>query len=142
MSRFKIAYGLDKNLKPGEINIAQAKTVKIIDLRKELPDLIVADEKTAREWIKYWDNTDKESSIDQYIIGIKRDFATYVDLNTDLIEPKGKNYYDEDTEEYVQVLDVKDKLFYKGYLEECRKTEANINGKLSALKNLILEHKR
>lgn len=142
MTRFKIAYNLDKNLKPEDINIKQAKQVKIIDLRKELPDLIVADEETAREWIKYWDNTDKESSIDEYIKGIKKDFTYYVNLNKELIEPKGKEYFDEDAEEYVSVLGLRDKLFYNGYLEMCRKTEANINGKLSALKNLILEHKR
>lgn len=142
MTRFKIAYNLDKNLKPEDINIKQAKQVKIIDLREELPGLIVADEEAAREWIKYWDNTDKESSIDEYIKGIKKDFTYYVNLNKELIEPKGKEYFDEDSEEYVSILGLRDKLFYNGYLEMCRKTEANINGKLSALKNLILEHKR
>lgn len=142
MTRFKIAYNLDKNLKPEDINIKQAKQVKIIDLRKELPDLIVADEEAAREWIKYWDNTDRESSIDEYIKGIKKDFTYYVNLNKELIEPKGKEYFDEDAEEYVSVLGLRDKLFYNGYTEMCRKTEANINGKLSALKNLILEHRR
>jgi len=141
MVRFKIGYSLDKDLKPEEVNIAEAKEIKIIDLREKLPDLIVKEEKVARAWLTYLNDSSRETAIDQHIKGIKNDFEHFSDVSMKLIRPKEDEYYDEAIEEYVKVMDLKDRLFFDGYIAQVNKTRNNINGKLSALKNLIMEYK-
>lgn len=141
MGRFKIGYSLEKDLKPEEVNIAEAKEIKIIDLREKLPDLVVKEEKVARAWLTYLNDSSREADIDQHIRGIKNDFEQFSDVSMKLIRPKEDKYYDEAIEEYVQVMDLKDRLFFDGYIAQVNKTRSNINGKLSSLKNLIMEYK-
>lgn len=141
MVRFKIGYHLDKDLKPEEVNIAKSKEVKIIDIKEELPDLIIKDESVAREWLNYLNTSpDKEYEINNHIASIKSYFEKYADINTELIKPKETKYVVDDDEEYEYYeMELTDKLFYEGYKAELNRTRNNINGHLTALKNILME---
>ena len=41
MSRFKIAFNIGEDLEPSEVTKEKAQEIKIIDIKGELPDLIV-----------------------------------------------------------------------------------------------------
>lgn len=137
MVRFKIAFNIGEGLEPSEVNVAEKGEVKIIDIMGELPDLIVKNEKAAREYINYFNQPAKEKEIEKHINGVKADFEYYADISSSLILPEKKlDYYDEE-DNPVYSMSLRDRLYYDGYLQEVNRTRGNINGKLSALRNLL-----
>lgn len=137
MSRFKIAFNIGEGLEPSEVSKEKAQEIKIIDIMGELPDLIVKNEKAAREYINYFNQPVKEKEIEKHINGIKADFEHYADISSSLIVPEKKlDYYDEE-DNPVYSMSLRDRLYYDGYLQEVNRTRGNINGKLSALRNLL-----
>ena len=137
MVRFKIAFNIGEDLEPSEVSKEKAQEIKIIDIMGELPDLIVKNEKAAREYINYFNQPAKEKEIEKHINGVKADFEYYADISSSLIVPEKKlDYYDED-DNPVYSMSLRDRLYYDGYLQEVNRTRGNINGKLSALRNLL-----
>lgn len=137
MVRFKIAFNIGEDLEPSEVSKEKAQEIKIIDIMGELPDLIVKNEKAAREYINYFNQPAKEKEIEKHINGIKADFEYYADISSSLIVPEKKlDYYDEE-DNPVYSMSLRDRLYYDGYLQEVNRTRGNINGKLSALRNLL-----
>ena len=137
MGRFKIAFNIGEDLEPSEVSKEKAQEIKIIDIMGELPDLIVKNEKAAREYINYFNQPAKEKEIEKHINGIKADFEYYADISSSLIVPEKKlDYYDEE-DNPVYSMSLRDRLYYDGYLQEVNRTRGNINGKLSALRNLL-----
>ena len=137
MSRFKIAFNIGEDLEPSEVSKEKAQEIKIIDIMGELPDLIVKNEKAAREYINYFNQPAKEKEIEKHINGVKADFEYYADISSSLILPEKKlDYYDEE-DNPVYSMSLRDRLYYDGYLQEVNRTRGNINGKLSALRNLL-----
>ena len=96
MGRFKISYTLDKNLKPEEVDINESKEVKITDIMGELPDLVVADENTARKYIDYFNQPKKEQAINQTFKFIHGELDRIDDMNSKLIRPEETVYYTDD----------------------------------------------
>ena len=137
MDRFKIAFNIGEDLEPSEVSKEKAQEIKIIDIMGELPDLIVKNEKAAREYINYFNQPAKEKEIEKHINGVKADFEYYADISSSLILPEKKlDYYDEE-DNPVYSMSLRDRLYYDGYLQEVNRTRGNINGKLSALRNLL-----
>ena len=137
MVRFKIAFNIGEDLEPSEVSKEKAQEIKIIDIMGELPDLIVKNEKAAREYINYFNQPAKEKEIEKHINGVKADFEYYADISSSLIVPEKKlDYYDEE-DNPVYSMSLRDRLYYDGYLQEVNRTRGNINGKLSALRNLL-----
>lgn len=137
MVRFKIAFNIGEDLEPSEVSKEKAQEIKIIDIMGELPDLIVKNEKAAREYINYFNQPAKEKEIEKHINGVKADFEYYADISSSLILPEKKlDYYDEE-DNPVYSMSLRDRLYYDGYLQEVNRTRGNINGKLSALRNLL-----
>ena len=137
MVRFKIAFNIGEDLEPSEVTKEKAQEIKIIDIMGELPDLIVKNEKAAREYINYFNQPAKEKEIEKHINGVKADFEHYADINSSLILPEKDivSYDEEDNPVYKRSL--RAQLFYDGYLQEVNRTRNNINGKLLALRNLL-----
>lgn len=137
MVRFKIAFNIGEGLEPSEVTKEKAQEIKIIDIMGELPDLIVKNEKAAREYINYFNQPAKEKEIERYINGVKADFERYADISSSLILPEKEivSYDEDDNPVYKRSL--REQLFYDGYLQEVNRTRGNINGKLSALRNLL-----
>ena len=137
MVRFKIAFNIGEDLEPSEVSKEKAQEIKIIDIMGELPDLIVKNEKAAREYINYFNQPAKEKEIEKHINGIKADFEHYADISSSLILPEKKlDYYDEE-DNPVYSMSLRDQLYYDGYLQQVNRTRGNINGKLSALMKLL-----
>ena len=137
MGRFKIAFNIGEGLEPSEVTKEKSQEIKIIDIMGELPDLIVKNEKAAREYINYFNQPVKEKEIENHINGIKADFEHYADISSSLILPEKKlDYYDEE-DNPVYSMSLRDQLYYDGYLQQVNRTRGNINGKLSALRNLL-----
>ena len=137
MVRFKIAFNIGEDLEPSEVSKEKAQEIKIIDIMGELPDLIVKNEKAAREYINYFNQPAKEKEIEKHINGIKADFEYYADISSSLIVPEKKLDYYDDEDNPVYSMSLRDRLYYDGYLQEVNRTRGNINGKLSALRNLL-----
>ena len=137
MGRFKIAFNIGEGLEPSEVTKEKSQEIKIIDIMGELPDLIVKNEKAAREYINYFNQPAKEKEIEKHINGIKADFEHYADISSSLISPEKEivGYDEEDNPIYDRSL--RDQLYYDGYIQQVNRTRGNINGKLSALRNLL-----
>ena len=139
MVRFKIAFNIGEGLEPSEVTKEKAQEIKIIDIMGELPDLIVKNEKAAREYINYFNQPAKEKEIEKHINGIKSDFEHYADISSSLILPEKEIVsYDED-DNPVYNMSLRDRLYYDGYLQQVNRTRSNINGKLSAVRNLLYD---
>ena len=141
MGRFKISYTISKNLKPDEVNLKEVRDVKITDMCGVLPDLIVGDEKTAREWIKYFNTPqDKIHSFEMLSNSIKGTLTGLNNLNEKLVKPEEDHYYDEELEEDVHIMPLEKRLFYNGYLQEVRVKTKSIHNDLDELKKLLFDY--
>ena len=140
MGRFKISYTLDKNLKPEEVDISESKEVKITDSRGELPDLVVADEDTARKYIDYFNQPKKEQAINQTFKFIHGELDKIDDVNSKLIRPEETVYYtDDDNGEPIYHMALKDRLFFDGYLANVRESRKRVDNYLEKLQRILLE---
>lgn len=140
MSRFKIAYNIDKNLKPDEVDVSKAKETKITDLTGALPDLVVADEKVARQYINYFNQPTKEEAINRTLKYIQGELSKVDEMNIALVKPKETVYItDTDDGEPIYHMALKDRLFFEGYQVEVRQSRKRVENYLKELQRILLE---
>jgi len=140
MGRFKIAYNIDKDLKPEEVDVSKAKEIKITDLTGTLPDLVVADEAVARKYIEYFNQPKKEQAIDRTFKYIHSELNKVDEMNSALVKPKETVYYtDDDDGEPIYHMALKDRLFFDGYLENVRRSRKQVDNYLNELQRILLE---
>ena len=144
MKRFSIAY----NIEDKEINdINDFKDIdfkdcemKITDDTGELPDLIVTDKETAREYIRYLNKGIPEEEVDSKIMRIENLIIEMNNLNEELIRPDYEIIVDEDTEDAKYSMPTEKQLFLEGYRHNIGNRTDSIFKELDSLKKLLLEY--
>lgn len=140
-SRFQLAYGIGENLTPEEINKLDLKDkeIKIKDNTEELPDLIVTDPDTARQYIDYMNRPTDEKKITGLVLDIRGTLEKLNSLNQNLIQPAKIQIGEDEEGEPIYTTPLKEELWYTGYIHRVNNYNSYINRKLTELKNKLLE---
>lgn len=138
MGRFTIAYNVGENFKENPSKDLTEEECKIKDNKGILPDLIISDRDTGKEWVDYLNKPKLEEEISSHIIDIKNIVQELNKLNWELIKPKEKYITDEEGDN-IYHTPLRETLFLEGYKTIVTKKSHSINNHLNLLRRMLTE---
>ena len=144
--RFRIVHYIGENLTPEEVikHKNDVKKVKIQDLTDELPDLVVADEETAKEYINYLNTKTLPEEIKEVIDEVHSGISDLNFFNYNIVKPEPeitgyeKDEYTSEISPVYGEISQNEKLWFKGYNAEIKERSKKIRESLEELKKTIL----
>ena len=138
MGRFSIAYNVSEDFKENPDKDLNEEECKIIDTKGVLPDLIITDRDTGKEWVDYLNQPRLEQEISSHITDIKNLIKDLNQLNWNLIEPRKEFITDEEGNK-IYHTPIREKLFLEGYQTVVARKSHSIENHLNLLRRLLTE---